>query len=228
MAEINSPNPSRRRGRPRTSEGPAVSRSNLLQIAARAIGGHGFDRTSIRSIAKEAGVSMRTVQHHFPSKDDLWRALVDDVIVPRVATPLSDDATKLPDTVEAEVGLRIQEAIENPGLSAAVLTDPSDGGRDRLEYLSAATAETQRENLLTLAAHMDAGALRSMDPRSLAVAISIGLACISSAKTAIDVLYDVDLEDADQRNALTKDITDLLLYGLLPRKDGTEQKKTPS
>jgi TetR/AcrR family transcriptional regulator len=199
-----------------------VSREDLLQIASRAISERGFERTSIRGIANEAGVSMRTVQHHFPTKDDIWRALIDDVVLPEIVSRVSEDAADIPDTVESEVALRIDRAMTRPGLSAAVLTDTSDGARDRLEYVAAATAEVQRANLLTLRSLMDAGALRSMDPRSLAIAISIGLAglaCISSAKTAVDVLYDVDLDDTRQREALIQDITDLVLYGLLPRDD---------
>jgi len=222
MVTPTSPKTSRGRGRPRASDGPAVSRAGLLQIASRAIAELGFDRTSIRGIANEAGVSMRTVQHHFPTKDDIWRALVDDVVVPETVTKVSEDAADIPSTVESEVALRIERAMTRPGLSAAVLTDTSEGARDRLKYVAAATAEMQRANLLTLRSLMDAGALRSMDPRSLAIAISIGLACISSAKTAVDVLYDVDLDEPEQREALTRDITKLLLYGLLPRTQASE------
>jgi TetR/AcrR family transcriptional regulator len=222
MVTPTSPKAARGPGRPRASDGPAVSREDLLQIASRAIAERGFERTSIRGIANEAGVSMRTVQHHFPTKDDIWRALIDDVVVPETVSRVSQDAADIPDTVEREVALRIERAMTRPGLSAAVLTDTSKGARDRLEYVAAATAEMQRANLLTLRSHMDAGALRSMDPRSLAIAVSIGLACVSSAKTAVDVLYDVDLDDDAQRETLIQDITDLVLYGLLPREDKAE------
>lgn len=214
----------RGRGRPSAGAGPAVTRTELLQVAARLIGQHGFAGTSVRTLAAEAGVSYGTVQHHFPTKDELWRALVDEVIVPELASRLTDDAADIPATVAGEIGLRIEHALTRPGLSAAVLTDPSGGARERLEYVAAATAESRRDNLLAMRALMDAGALRSMDPRSLAIAISIGLACISSAKTAIEVIYDVDLDESAQRDALTRDITDLLLHGLLPR----EHERSPS
>ncbi len=227
MDSASPPKPRRKRGRPPASAGPAISRDDLLHIAANAIGGHGFARTSIRSIADKAGVSMRTVQHHFPNKDEIWRAVIDDVVVPEIARPLGEERDNIPDAIHGEVALRIERAMTRPGLSAAVLTDTSDGARDRLEYVAAATADVQRENLLTLRSLMDAGALRSMDPRSLAIAISVGLACISSAKTAINVLYDVELDDSLQRDALTKDITDLLLYGLLPR-DDADTERSPS
>jgi TetR/AcrR family transcriptional regulator len=209
--------PSRPRGRPPTSQGPAVTRKELLEIAAQAIGARGFDRASIRAIADAAGVSNRTVQHHFPTKDDLWRALVDEVVVPELAKRLSAEPSDVPATVEDEVGKRIERSITRPGLSAAIVTDPTEGARGRLEYLASAITETRGHNVETLRALMEVGALRQMDPRSLLITMSIGLTCISSAKTAIDVLYGVDLDDPAQRSGLTQDITELLLYGLLPR-----------
>ena len=92
---------------------------------------------------------------------------------------------------------------------------------DPIEYELPGITQTQVE---TKQGMTFAGALRAMDPRSLAIAISIGLACISSAKTATDVLYDVDLDDAAQREALVQDITNLVLYGLLPR----DEEEAPS
>ena len=66
---------------------------------------------------------------------------------------------------------------------------------------------------------IEAKAVRPVDPTSLSIVIAIGLACVSSAGTAIEAIYGIDLDDADQRARLTSEITDLLLYGVLPRPD---------
>lgn len=84
---------------------------------------------------------------------------------------------------------------------------PIGRGAERLEYVAAAVADIQRENLLGIAASMDAGFMRSMDPRTLAIVISIGLSCTSSAKMATNILYDVNLQDKDARENLTKEIS---------------------
>ena len=214
----------RARGRPKQSEGPVVTREKLLEIAAKMVGEKGFDRMSIRGLASAAGVSNRSVQHHFQAKDDIWRALVDDVILPELAYKIEDAVSEVPSSedalvalIEREISVRIDRALTRPGLSAAMLTDPSEGARERLEYVAAATSELRRENLLTIASSMDSGLMRAIDPRTLAIVISVGLACISSAKNATDVLYDVDLDDKQARDTLTEEITELLLYGLLPR-----------
>ena len=47
------------------------TRENLLEVATRAFARDGFAATSLRSIAKEAGVSPALVVHHFGSRDEL-------------------------------------------------------------------------------------------------------------------------------------------------------------
>ena len=154
------------------------------------------------------------MQNHFQAKDDIWRALVDDVILPDLAysleEPLSDaqqNEDAIASIVEREISIRIDRALTRPGLSAAMLTDPSEGAQDRLEYVAAATSDVRRENLVAIASIMDEGLMRAMDPRTLAIVISVGLSCISSAKAATNTLYDIDLDDKDVRENLSKEIT---------------------
>jgi TetR/AcrR family transcriptional regulator len=189
-----------------------------LAIATRAMGERGFDRTSIRAIAKEAGVSNRTVQHHFATKDELWRALVDEVLVPgvqRVGAAPSPGAR----TIAGSIGARVERALTRPRLSGAMLTDPSEGARERMEYVGAAVGGMLEQHVSAMEALIAAKALRPVDPTSLSIVIAIGLACISSAGPAVEAIYGVDLGEPAQHTKLTDDVTDLLLYGLLPRAD---------
>lgn len=48
-----------------------TTRENLLEVATRAFARDGFAATSLRSIAKESGVSPALVVHHFGSRDEL-------------------------------------------------------------------------------------------------------------------------------------------------------------
>lgn len=47
------------------------TRENLFEVATRAFARDGFAATSLRSIAKEAGVSPALIVHHFGSRDEL-------------------------------------------------------------------------------------------------------------------------------------------------------------
>ena len=57
-----------------------ATRARVLDVARTQLEALGFERTSIRSVAKEAGVATGTVLLHFPDKRDLLHAaLFDDL-----------------------------------------------------------------------------------------------------------------------------------------------------
>jgi AcrR family transcriptional regulator len=65
------------------------TREAILAAARRQFGAQGFQRTSLRSIAAEAGVDARLVVHFFGSKQALFLSVVDlpfdpDLVIPRL------------------------------------------------------------------------------------------------------------------------------------------------
>jgi TetR/AcrR family transcriptional regulator len=52
-------------------------RSNILSVATRRFARQGFDSTSLQEIADEVGVKKPSLLHHFPSKADLLRGVLD-------------------------------------------------------------------------------------------------------------------------------------------------------
>src|ERR1700749_5315475 len=54
-------------------DGEAI-RSTILATARSQFGDHGFERTTIRSVASEAGVAPALVMHYFGSKAELFAA----------------------------------------------------------------------------------------------------------------------------------------------------------
>lgn len=74
--------PARRVGRP-----PAGGRDNraaIIDAALELFAEHGYDKTSTRAVAAQAGVDVALIYHHFGSKDDL---LVQALAVPETAAP---------------------------------------------------------------------------------------------------------------------------------------------
>lgn len=53
--------------------------ASILQAAARAFGRTGFAATSMEDVAAEAGVSRLIVYRHFSSKEELYRAVLEQV-----------------------------------------------------------------------------------------------------------------------------------------------------
>ena len=60
--------------KPREARDGAATRVAILDIARSQFGSHGFERTTIRSVASAAGVDPALVMHYFGSKAELFAA----------------------------------------------------------------------------------------------------------------------------------------------------------
>ncbi|WP_328770843.1 TetR/AcrR family transcriptional regulator [Streptomyces sp. NBC_00286] len=105
----------RRRGRPsrtQSADAPAT-RDRILAAAREEFSERGYDKTSVRGIAKAAGVDSALVHHYFGTKEQVFEAAVEVAFAP---------ALKVRDTVLEgpldEVGERMTRVIfglwENP------------------------------------------------------------------------------------------------------------------
>jgi TetR/AcrR family transcriptional regulator len=65
----------------RATAEPTDVRARSLAAATRLFAERGFDGTSIQLIADAVGVSKPAVLHHFPSKEDLRRAVLDSIVL---------------------------------------------------------------------------------------------------------------------------------------------------
>src|SRR3990170_4477680 len=88
-----------RSGPRRTRRGP-LTRQQILDASLRLFSERGFARTTVRDIARQAGITDAAIYYHFASKRDLLEALFEEKgIVPalqeleRVSTELSPRQT---------------------------------------------------------------------------------------------------------------------------------------
>ncbi|OPF80354.1 TetR family transcriptional regulator [Streptomyces antioxidans] len=81
--------PPRKRGRPaRTSasDGPAT-RDRILIAARNEFAERGYDKTSIRGIAKAAEVDPALVHHYFGTKEQVFEAAIELIFAPAMGVP---------------------------------------------------------------------------------------------------------------------------------------------
>lgn len=79
----------RRRGRPARSEtdtGPGA-RERILESARTEFAERGYDKTSVRGIAKAAGVDPALVHHYFGTKDEVFGAAIEVSFEPALVIP---------------------------------------------------------------------------------------------------------------------------------------------
>ncbi|MCP9212103.1 TetR family transcriptional regulator [Streptomyces sp. NEAU-Y11] len=79
----------RKRGRPARSSAGAepAARDRILAAARNEFAEHGYDKTSIRGIAKAAEVDPALVHHYFGSKEKVFGAAIELILAPAMAVP---------------------------------------------------------------------------------------------------------------------------------------------
>jgi AcrR family transcriptional regulator len=107
----------RPRGRPRKSPAAVDTRGLIVRAAGTEFAAHGYDATSVRAVARRAGVDAALVYHYFDTKADLFAATV--------RVPVR------PDRLVAEVLAGPRESIGTSLVLAVVtaLDDPKAGRR---------------------------------------------------------------------------------------------------
>ncbi|NEB00764.1 TetR family transcriptional regulator [Streptomyces sp. SID13726] len=111
----------RRRGRPRRTESDTTGTRDAILAAARAeFSERGYDKTSVRGIAKAAGVDPALVHHYFGTKEQVFGAAVEVAFAPALNAPEA-----LADGPLDGVGERLTRFIfgvwENPTTRAPLL-----------------------------------------------------------------------------------------------------------
>ncbi|WP_327409247.1 TetR family transcriptional regulator [Streptomyces sp. NBC_01281] len=81
--------PRRGRGRPsrtQTESGPAT-RDRILDAAREEFSERGYEKTSVRGIAKAAGVDSALVHHYFGTKEQVFEVAVEGAMAPALGAP---------------------------------------------------------------------------------------------------------------------------------------------
>lgn len=143
------------------------TREQLLAVARKTVAEHGFAATSTAAIAKAVGKAHGTIFVHFPTRDALVEALINDI----GATMTAALAT-IPDG--ADVGVHgvmdahLDALLENEALYAQILRESTQlpaSARARLLAFQSGVAWRLRA---ALSRDVDAGRLRPADPTAVA------------------------------------------------------------
>ena len=56
-----------------------ATRAHVIEVATRLFAAHGYEGTSVEAVQAESGVSRGSLYHHFPGKEALFLAVMDEV-----------------------------------------------------------------------------------------------------------------------------------------------------
>lgn len=187
------------------------TRSHILQAALAGFAEQGYDATGVADICARAGVSKGAFYHHFPSKQALFLALLDEwlrgldqqLVTQRAA------ALTVPEGMQAMFGLLRLVFADASGKLPMFLEFWRQAARDPVVW-QASMAPYQRYQALfvdLIEAGVAEGTLRPIDPRAGAqavISLVVGLLFQS--------LLDPTGTDWGQ---VAEDSLSLLLHGLL-------------
>lgn len=102
---------------------PDSARGKLLQTAAHLFRSKGFERTTVRDLASAVGIQSGSIFHHFKSKDEILRSVMEETI--RYNTALMQaalsEASNLRERVLALIRCELQSIMGGTGEAMAVL-----------------------------------------------------------------------------------------------------------
>ncbi len=145
---------------------PDSARGKLLQMAAHLFRSKGYERTTVRDLASAVGIQSGSIFHHFKSKDEILRSVMEETVRYNTAMMQAalDEATTLRERVLALIRCELQSIMGGTGEAMAVLVyewrSLSDEGRAHILALR----ETYEQIWLEVLAQAKAEGYFKADP----------------------------------------------------------------
>lgn len=216
----------RRQGRPPADpSAPDATRNALLDAATRLFARLGYEPVTTGAIAAEAGVTQSIVHYHFGSKQKIWEAAIDRLMVERIA--FYDTLAEKPGTTGSggsdpltrlkllTRGL-IAANAHNPDFARMTVHEGSVPG-DRMQWLVDSYLKTAFDKFeAAIRDAMAAGAIREMPIRDVTCIIVFGASLIFTFSGAVEKMYGTPLTDPEASTSYADSFIDILFNGLMP------------
>ena len=187
-------------------------REQILESAVAVFGRRGFEGSTTRALAREAGVSEAMIFRFFPDKAALYRAIIDRFIAasgdpfPRAAAAARDDQSVLAALAEN----LIRSTEQEPQFVRLLLYSALEGHDLSRLFFEARILKVTRTLARYLARRMDEGALQPVPPLPAAHAF-IDIACHYAL---MNNLYAKTMPGRMPRSAAARLVASLFLGGL--------------
>ena len=194
-----------------------VTKRGIVDVAQRHFSSVGFEGTSTRSVAKEAGINHSLIVYHFQTKGGLWKAVMEDLFT-AVAAHAGENAAAGDDPVEvlrANLHAFVSFCAQHPELHR-IMTIEGRMKSERLAWLIDTYLRENFERVCTLIrAGQAEGHVREGNPAQLyygAIGIAGTLATLAPEYEALSG----ESATSEASIASAKDLIDALLFVKLP------------
>ena len=196
------------------------SRRQVLDAALYLFSHQGYRATTMRQIADRAAVSTGNCYHHFPDKDTIFRALIDEYLeiiqtdrFPFRRVLYGDE--HFPDNIE-QLGFAARDSVRQfRGYLALVYVDVIEFGGTHIQKLYATMAE-RYERLLEEKEALDVVRAR-LRPDVSPVSALLLTARLFFNYFSLEILFGVPEPFGKSANEVVKEIADVIRNGVCAR-----------
>ncbi|MEA2115178.1 MAG: TetR/AcrR family transcriptional regulator [Thermodesulfobacteriota bacterium] len=187
------------------------NKEEILAIAIPLFAGSGYNGVSMRTIAKNVGLSAAALYHHFPDKQTLYLSAMAKAFVDKADSLdkiLSSSAT--PEKRLAQFITRLCELVhKDKDFSVLIQREMMDGNKSRLQLLATEIYHDLFQGVTELCQDLDP----QHDPYLLAISI-IGLVMYHSQTAAIRPYLLHSKKQHSDPQVIAQHVTQLVLQGL--------------
>ena len=193
------------------------TRERIREAAVRVFSRDGFDRSSVKAIAEEAGVAVGTIYLHFENKDDLLISVFEEEFNARLIhlDEMLEDRAAAPAQIQTLLETHFERVRAYPELAELLLYERFHRGSRLRERILPLQQRILKRIARILEDGIDDGWIRPCNPKVVALA----LFDLVQTMTACWALADP--ADADEiASAAPRELTDLMWKGLAAKGDG--------
>jgi AcrR family transcriptional regulator len=210
-------NPRKPRWQRRKDERPA----EIISAALAVFAARGFAATRLDDVARRAGISKGTLYLYFRNKEDLFKAMVRETLVPNIAlaeAQLGDDATPTPELL-SHVLRGMVSVIASPigAIPKLVISEAGNFPDLARFYVEEVVARGLGVLGRLLARGVQRGEFRKINPASIGPVVVGPLMVLAMWTHALKPHTPAPIQAAFELNSFFETYIDVILRGLLAK-----------
>lgn len=202
----------------RTSSGNDLQ-AEILTHAEKAFAEYGYEGTSIATIAESIGISKQNLLYYFPSKQNLYKRVLDDVLgIWLESMALLADETRNPqEALTSYIQAKLRFSREHPWGSRVYGLEVITGARFYRNDIRAKVVPVLQKDILVFEKWIAEGKIAPVDPTHLLFTIWAMTQSYADFSTQMSLVLNRKKLTAKDFDAAEKLILDIVLAAIAPK-----------
>lgn len=211
-------------------EGLSETQRRILEASIYVFAKRGFEGGRIDEIAKRAGVNKAMIYYYFRSKEDLFTTIIETVFE-RVSTIIGEHVYKInTDTFYEDISTFIDRYVDliyrNRIVLNIIVWEIARGGEIISRVVKEKIGIHFQKIIETFPEAMDAGIIRTMDPRHLFFNIIAMILFYFFANRVVSTVWEEDALSPENVEKRKREVTDFVIHAIMPEKVSRIHDKT--